>query len=224
MVPEELQKSLEGVFDSQPQRSDMIIQNMNNMPSVGQDENFAGTIKTFLHLNQISNYVDKFLEKKDADPASFAPPSKPKSANLSPQDTDMFISKSIDFSVKNWDKKQQQTLLATGFKAETTNKEDALTKGSAIKQERAGVADTKNFLDNAQGKLQNVKDALTSREAVKGAVKGFLTGGQAGAVKGYCTGAVAGLAKKKRDHDFMAKSGDSLETKRDSAASAGPKR
>jgi hypothetical protein len=224
MVSKGLQRSLEGVFDSQPERSNMVIQNMNNMPSVGQDENLASTVKDFLHLNDISNYVDRFLERKNADPASFAPPSKPKNSNISLQDTDMFVGKTIDFSLENWDQKQQQRLIATNFQAEVSTKEDAEFKGLTIKQERANSADNKCFLNKAHENLQNVKDALTSREAVQGAVKGFMTGGQAGAVKGYCTGAVAGLAKKKRDHDFMAKSGDSAETKRDSADSAGPKR
>ena len=224
MVSNELQKSLEGVFDSHPERSDMIIKNMDKMPSVGHGENQEGTIKTFLHLNQISEYVDRFLGRKSADPASFAPPSKPKSSSISQQDTDMFVGKTIDHSVKNWDKTQQKTLLATGFKAEGTTKKDAELKGQTIKQERANSADNKSFLDKTQDNIQNVREALTSREAVKGAVKGFLTGGQAGAVKGYCTGAVAGLAKNKRDHDFVAKSDKTADTAQDSADSAGPKR
>lgn len=224
MVDEGLQNSLEGVFDKHPERSGMIIKTMNNMPSVTQDESMAGTIRNFLHLNQISDYVDRFLERKNADPAGFAPPSKPKSSTLSPQDTDMFVGKTIDFSLENWDKKQQQKLLATGFKAEASPKKDAELKGLSIKQELATSADNKSFLAKTEESLQNIKDALASREAVQGAVKGFLTGGQAGAVKGYCTGAVASLAKKKKDHEFKAKCDNSADTALDSAKTAGPKR
>ena len=65
---------------------------------------------------------------------------------------------------------------------------------------------------------------MLSKEAVQGAVKGFLTGGQAGAVKGYCCGAVASLAKNKRDYDFVAKSDSSAESAQNSKASTGPKR
>ena len=136
MVSPELQQSLENVFDSQPERSDMIIQSMNTMPSVNQDDNKAGAIKTFLYLDQVSNYVEQFLQRKNADPASFAPPVKPKSVSISQQDTDMFIGKSVDFSVENWNKIQQQKLLTTGFKADVSTKQDAEFKGLAIKQER----------------------------------------------------------------------------------------
>ncbi len=224
MVSAELQESLEDVFDRQPERSNMIIQSMNAMSSIGQDENNASAIKTFLHLDQISNYVDQFLERKNPDPACFAPPAQPKSVRISQKDTDMFIGKTVDFSVEHWNKVQQQKLLTTGFKAEVSTKQDAEFKGLAIKQERASSANNKNFLDKTQDNLKDVKDALASKEAVKGAVKGYLTGGHAGAVKGYCTGAVASLAKNKRDHDFVAKSAESTDTTQKSMASAGPKR
>ena len=227
MVSKELQSSLEDVFDSQPERSDMIIKNMDKMPSVGHGENQEGTARNFLHLNQISEYVDRFLGRKGADPAGFAPPSKPKSSNLSQKDTDMFVGKTIGHSVNNWDKTQQKELLATGFKAGVSTKvsqKEAELKGQAIKQERATSADNKSFLNKTQDNIQNVRDALTSREAIKGGVKGFLTGGQAGVVKGYTTGAVASLAKNKRDHDFVSKSDKSAEKTQDSAAIAGPKR
>lgn len=224
MVSPELQQSLENVFDSQPDRSNMIIQSMNSMPSVNQNANEVGAIKTFLHLNQISNYVEQFLERKKVDPASFAPPAKPRSINISQQDTDMFVGKAVDFSVDNWDKIQQQKLLKTGFQASVSTKQEAEFKGLTIKQERANTTNNKSFLDKSEDNVKNVKEALTSREAVKSAVKGFLTGGQVGAVKGYCTGAVASLAKNKRDHDFLAKSGNYANSTPDSTTSAGPKR
>ena len=224
MVSAELQQSLEDVFNRQPERSDMIIQTMNVMPSVIQDDNKAGAIKTFLYLDQISNYVELFLQRKNADPDCFAPPVKPRSVSISQQDTDIFIGKSVDFSVKNWNKIQQQLLLSTGFKAEVSTRQAAEFKGLAVKQERIGAANNKSFLDKTQDNLKDIKEAMLSKEAVQDAVKGFLTGGHAGAVKGYCSGAIASLAKNKRDHDFLAKCDGSAESTQYSKASTGPKR
>ena len=224
MVSPELQQSLENVFDQQPERSNMIIQSMNVMSSVNQGQDNNDVIRTFLYLDQVSTYVEQFLQRKNADPASFAPPVKPRSVSISQQDTDKFIGKTVDFSVENWNKIQQQRLLSTGFKADVSTQQDAEFKGLSVKQERIGAVNNKMFLDRTKDNLKDIQDAMLSKEAVQGAVKGFLIGGQAGAVKGYCSGAVASLAKNKRDYDFLAKCDNSAESEQKSKASTGPKR
>lgn len=220
MIPQNLQESLHAVFDSQPERSDMIIRTMDNMHSVAQDKTMKGTAINFLHLNQISDYVDGFLERKDASPDSFAPPVKPKKSSVSRQDTDLFVGKTVDFSIENWDKKQQQNLLETDFKADISPKKAAEEKGTAIKQERISAADNKNFLSETKEKVETLREALNSREAVQGAAKGFLTGGKVGAAKGYCTAVVAKLAKNKREHDLESKCDSSEDTSQSSTSSS----